>query len=228
MGIKNEPLITAAALITLIETATDDGSITQKDRSVLLKDMNSLLDDLNDDPIQNTQQADADSTVSIRKEEGNLCLRSPSYERIYTSESTIESRRFTNKAGRKHREGDKPAFMLYEDGGNILSEQWWREGKLHRDGDKPSMRTFHENGNLSAEVWLEGRYKHRSGDKPALIRYHENGKVYMEEWCIKGEHLREDLTYPVEVIYSKNGMALENKYFMNGQLFILKTNGGAV
>ncbi len=70
---------------------------------------------------------------------------------------------------------------------NKEKEEIKREnGKRHRAGDKPAYIRYYENGQVKYEKWRENGKLHRV-DKPAYIAYFESGQVRCEEWWENGE-----------------------------------------
>ena len=106
-----------------------------------------------------------------------------------------------NRAGERHRSGDRPAII--RDG----AQMWYRNGKLHRDGDQPARICSdgsqewwewwqngkpHRSGDQPAiiysdgtQMWYRNGERHRSGDRPAIIRdgaqmWYRNGKLHRD------------------------------------------------
>jgi hypothetical protein len=83
----------------------------------------------------------------------------------------------------KHRDGDKPAYVLYIQDSkgtddDIQVAEYYKDGKLHRDGDKPAEIRNNDDGSKSYETYYQNGKQHRDGDKPADLVY-ENGVVML-------------------------------------------------
>lgn len=52
-----------------------------------------------------------------------------------------------------HRDGDKPAFIAYNNKDDVILEEWFFDGKLHRTCGLPAVIKYCENGNI-----IEKRY----------------------------------------------------------------------
>ena len=81
-----------------------------------------------------------------------------------------------------HRDDDLPASILYsEDGKNIVTKAWFKNGKKHRDGDKPAEIVYA--GAKVTYTWCQNDEIHRTskeGDKPALITYEGNKVIDLQ------------------------------------------------
>lgn len=149
-------------------------------------------------------------------------------------------REWLDSQGRKHRDDDKPAEIMYFENGNIWSEGWYINGQRRRDGDKPAVIYYYENGvienqstwgsdgiehcvwyyedgNIQREVWTDSFHKpHRDGDKPAGIQYYLNGNIKCEHWDQHGNHYRES-DKPAVIWYYENGNIQSKCWCNNGK-----------
>ena len=144
------------------------------------------------------------------------------YEYIY-GDKTIEVR-FNNKNfklqsifyyknGVSHRD-NKPAYIQYNDNGNIDVEAYFIHGKLHRL-DGPAFISYYENKKIMKKSYYVNGLCHRE-DGPAEIYYHEDGKLYLEKYYKNGELHRED--GPALIEYHDNGKKFLEKYYNNNEL----------
>ena len=52
------------------------------------------------------------------------------YKVTHRADGTVERERFY-KEGQRHREGDRPAWVLYRADGSVASEEFWKEGQMY-------------------------------------------------------------------------------------------------
>lgn len=117
-------------------------------------------------------------------------------------ENDILSRETWLKDGKKHKEDNNPAEIVFYENGNKRQEYWYKNGISYRENglphdvwydiksniihedwesnfpredDKPSTIFYYESGNKEAELWLicDIGY-HRENDKPAMINYYDS------------------------------------------------------
>jgi hypothetical protein len=84
-------------------------------------------------------QRSGNSKLPLRKHYQNGVLISEEYGKI------IKGKTFT------HRDGDKPAIIVYEkEDGKFYTHQesFYKEGKEYREGNKPEFLMYHKNGNI--------------------------------------------------------------------------------
>lgn len=122
-----------------------------------------------------------------------------------------------------HRDGDKPAYIVYDKSGNIIEKTWYKNNDIYRDDDKPAV-VHYKSGNVSKEVWyLEGERLGRRNDKPAVIAHwgdgvterswYDNG-VRKKAWY-KGEKLHR-IHNPAVAYYDKNGWRTKYEWWVDG------------
>lgn len=102
-------------------------------------------------------------------------------------------------AGRRHRDGDRPARRrqrLVKNGEAIeVEESYFRRGLLHRDGDLPAICvTLHWHGatpsavvTVRAAQWFVQGRRHRDGDRPAYLRLASNGACKAFQYSREGK-----------------------------------------
>lgn len=73
--------------------------------------------------------------------------------------------------GNLHREGDKPASVMYKDG-KIVSAKWVKNGYAHREDDKPAEIKYDTDGNVTEQTSYRYGIEHSSGNTPSHIEYH--------------------------------------------------------
>jgi hypothetical protein len=88
--------------------------------------------------------------------------------------------------GMYHRDGDKPAFIWYDQNGQIQSEKYYKYDKQHRAGDKPASISYNENEQIQSEYYCKYGKGHRDGDKPAYIWYDQNRQIEREYYYKDG------------------------------------------
>jgi antitoxin component YwqK of YwqJK toxin-antitoxin module len=84
-------------------------------------------------------------------------------------------RRWRNKKGQLHRDGDKPAVILANG-----TQYWFRNGEIHRDNDLPAV--IRASG---TKEWYQHGELHRDNGKPAIV-YGDGTK----EWYKNGEFIK--------------------------------------
>lgn len=82
-------------------------------------------------------------------------LDAPTLTNYYHHSSTIHSKEWQLKDGRRHRRGDECAYVYYNTDGTIVCQSWWKNGVRHRDtgpayivyyGDKIRLQVWYKNG----------------------------------------------------------------------------------
>jgi antitoxin component YwqK of YwqJK toxin-antitoxin module len=81
---------------------------------------------------------------------------------------------------------DGPAYIRYNENGNIDLEYYYLNGKIHRE-DGPASIQYYENGNIQCEYYYLNGEVHRE-DGPAVIGYNENGNICTESYYINGKY----------------------------------------
>ena len=74
----------------------------------------------------------------------------------------------------------------YHDDGGVKSEEYLKNGKRHRDGDKPAFVRYNKDGGVHFKEYYKDGKKHRDGDKPAAVWYNEDGGVHFKEYYKDG------------------------------------------
>lgn len=127
------------------------------------------------------------------------------------------------KNGEYHRDGDKPAVVLYHRGGGVKHNEYFKNGELHRDGDKPAVTEWHTEDNKKSESYYKNGKLHREGDKPAVTEWHWRNKKKYESYYEDGEKHRDadnDGDKPAEVWYSDDGVSvLDVAYYDYGKQY---------
>ena len=62
---------------------------------------------------------------------------------------------YCNAEGERHRDGDKPASIVYDENGKVQYEEYYKDGNEHRDGDKPAYISYYENGQVRSEDYYK-------------------------------------------------------------------------
>jgi antitoxin component YwqK of YwqJK toxin-antitoxin module len=72
-----------------------------------------------------------------------------------------------------------------------LKEEWFDKNSDYHREDGPAYIRYNENGNIKYEAYyLNGKGYRKNG--PATIRYYENGKIEFEGYYLNGKEHRED------------------------------------
>lgn len=74
----------------------------------------------------------------------------------------------------------------------IMMEEWFIEGKKNREGDLPAVIVYYKNGNIQTQEWWKNDELHREDDLPARIDYHASGYISEKHWSIYDEPLRQN------------------------------------
>ena len=122
-------------------------------------------------------------------------------------------RRTFYRSGQKHRDGDLPAQISYDESGTVDGEVWYKRGIMHRDGDKPAALHISPRGNV--ETYYKQGKRHREGDKPAVIAFDASGEPKDQVWYKNGIQHREG-DNPTRIMRSKFGGVIE--YRKNNEL----------
>jgi len=133
-----------------------------------------------------------------------------------------------------NRDNNLPAYIKYDSDGNIIAYNYYDQGKCYKymetyanqkiiyceKNEEGNMVVHREEGlpaviekNGSKEYIVKG-FKHREGDLPAIIKCND-GKV-IEEHYYKNNKLNRDNGLPAIIIYDKDGIIIEKRFFING------------
>lgn len=75
-----------------------------------------------------------------------------------------------------------------------VSEAWYKNGKYHRDDDEPAFISYNDSGDVYMQQWYKNGELHRDNDEPAHIRILRN-KVIDEQWYVDGELIKENHSF---------------------------------
>ena len=134
----------------------------QKDQDKIREGVKNLLDSLVNSDDSDKVGEHLDNLAKLNKRpngESSLEEDKPSDVSRY-SDGRIFGEEYRSQEGKLHREGDKPALILYYPNGQVYCESWYQNGKRHREGDKPAERYYYPNGQVSHE------------------KYYKNGKLF--------------------------------------------------
>ncbi len=202
----------AADFLAYLDEAIEQGIIGNQERKLLLKDMPAILDSI-------YYGRRTEKTISIRSGvgAGNFFeLKLPGYVRTYYNHKLSTEVWYKNNDFKElHREGDKPAYISYDENGKLDIEEWRYKGVRNREDDKPSYIMYGHNNQPNIEEWAQGGIRQRNSDKPSYIEYYENGKVYLEQWYRKGE-IHRDGGKPARIIYDQQGEIAEEEFWVTG------------
>ncbi len=140
--------------------------------------------------------------------------------------------------GKKHRLDGPASIQLLSNG--LLQYTWWVHGLRHRDDDKPAFIMLSENNHILQEIWYTRNCIHRDNDKPALITYWLNGTPKSVQWYNNGSWFRENGPVMIEYAddgtiikqrWTQNKMVIVIdygiiQYFTNGRKH--RTDGPAI
>jgi antitoxin component YwqK of YwqJK toxin-antitoxin module len=152
--------------------------------------------------------------------------------------------RIWEKAGQRHRDGDRPAVVEYNhENGTLSSETWYRHGEVYRESG-PSRVTYDRQGRVDTEEWVrEGNIYNPNGPakrvyhspsgkvvleeyhdeqgrrhrerKAAVVKYFKSGRVIQSmEWYQHGKRHR--IEGPAIVQYSGDGKAMQKEWYRDG------------
>lgn len=82
----------------------------------------------------------------------------------------------------------------YFENGNVMQEQWYKEGVYHKEGG-PAEIFYFSNGNMRYEAWVKEGTIHRE-DGPAVTTYYTDGTKKSEEWVNDGLVYRRNTVTP--------------------------------
>lgn len=101
--------------------------------------------------------------------------------------------------GKSHREGDLPAYeMVHKNNGSAKTMLYSVHGKLHRENDKPAMVVYDDMGNFLSQDWYKNGVPHRDNNQPAKIHtdikhnmpFHHWWEGTTYEWWEDGKFIR--------------------------------------
>lgn len=88
--------------------------------------------------------------------------------------------------GQSEGPGDLPAEISFYPSGNIERMTWFQAGFIHRDGDRPANIIFKDNPDYEVKwaVWYQYGKEHRDGHRPSGIMIdEEDGRVCLLQFC---------------------------------------------
>lgn len=111
-----------------------------------------------------------------------------------------------------------PAKIEKHADGSISRLEWHVNGRRHRNRDKPAKLIYHDNGVLSREIYYKNGVLHRENGPAVIARDKDNKKIF-EKWYYNNELHRIDgpaiIAYSKgeisEVFYYINGENLSDK-----------------
>ena len=68
------------------------------------------------------------------------------YYTYYRDTDILNLVRYYKDDVKRHRDGDKPAWVKFYKDGGVKSEEYYKNGGYHRDGDNPSYVWFNGDG----------------------------------------------------------------------------------
>ncbi len=193
-----------SVFLIAVESAFEQGNITEQDRRTLIKDMSGILDNIEGNNFY-------ERPFSIYRIHESLRVGNDRYQRIY-NKNRIESEGWFNENVVSHREGDNPAGVEYFESGKIQSEDWMVNGVFSRGGDKPSRIAYYENGKVKTLTYNQLALKN---GEATYIGYHPNGNKSIEVWQ-KTTGPRKNGDTRVRVVYYENGKVQEESYWQPG------------
>jgi hypothetical protein len=157
----------------------------------------------------------------------NISMGKFSYTRICSTSIKKNCRQNIKK---KYKKNNDTHICTYDMYGNVIIQQWYRNGLLHRESDKPA---YIDNNN-HVEKWYKDGLLHRDKNKqPAYIDqfcqkwykngilYRENDKpalVYEDDYSITQQWYKDGLLYK-EITDSEGGRCSVEKWFnSSGQI----------
>lgn len=94
-----------------------------------------------------------------------------------------------------HSINDEAALTYYNNNTSLMIEQQWRSyGNMHRDNDKPAYIKYDDDGNISIKIWHQHGMRYRKNN-PAYIKIktiNDVSYVVLEEWYWNNKLHRED------------------------------------
>ncbi len=134
------------------------------------------------------------------------------YSYGYSPDSFARREIWTDKAGRRHRDGDMPAMITVKNDG---SEDWTYtfHGEAHRDNG-PSFIQFY-NGKVTQEVFYYKGDLTSIDDKPTIVRYDSDGKVLEQYWHYDHAYHRDN--GPAHISYGTKGQLVRETWYQYGK-----------
>ena len=127
------------------------------------------------------------------------------------SNGKIKWKRWLNKNGRLHREGDLPASISFRHDGTKIEEIWAIDGRRHREGGKPAYVSWLDKDVLREQAWCKNGLRHRDDGNPAIVIFAADGKTpLIKEWWVNGA--RENPYGPIKVSFDAQGRVLSSDF----------------
>lgn len=115
-----------------------------------------------------------------------------------------------------HRGGDLPAII-----GGGWFQSWYWHGKKHREGDNPAFIQLQRRGDtIWGKCWYWHGKRHREGDQPAIIALFDlqKGRTYRCYWFTNGQLHRDEGPAYLSFCPFKTGNHLTDcMWYCNGQ-----------
>ena len=134
--------------------------------------------------------------------------------RHYYAGGLLRSREWTNDDDVLHRE-DGPAYIAYDENGNVEEERWYLNG-IHTRKDGPAGIGYHEDGTtVRVEDWRDSRGEEHRDGAPSNISYFSDGKPQFMIWFRHGENHRDE--GPALILFDNDGKIIREQYFIKGR-----------
>lgn len=158
-------------------------------------------------------------------------LNDEMYRKIEYNARSIKYKEMWYKDGKMHRDGDLPAYIIYNEKGTFPRDLiWYQHGKIHREEDLPSIEWYNDiKGYVYYRSWCKNDVYYRENDLPTVEKYNEQGIVTSQEWHSEdGKFHREG--GPALIQYSSDGKSILNKkwYKNNIEYKPSSVNGNAI
>lgn len=143
----------------------------------------------------------------------------PNYDTVIPSLNKVEY----YKNGKKHRDGDNPAYIkFYDDKHTIYGVEFWNNGALHRNNNQPAIIEYHHGDISMLQYWTHGNItkyiSYHDKSTPKEIKYFD-GEYYKSNTSFmpKDGYHKDDDT-PAVIYYYKNGAVKSELYYKHGKL----------
>lgn len=118
------------------------------------------------------------------------------------------------KNDKQHRDGNKPASMIYYEDGKVKEVKYFVGNKIHKENGA-AVVGFYRNGKICYMKYFKNG-KLSNAEKPSTLEFDKNGILRFQAYCLNGECHREN--GPALEIFDSYGNISKVEYYINGAL----------
>jgi hypothetical protein len=149
-----------------------------------------------------------------------------SYTETLSSNFEVKTIEYRNKGGQLHREGDRPAKIVYKrtpEGEFYKSiEAWFVNALRHRENGPAWIRYWTNGNSIEEEWWLNDTKTRLDKSQPTEIQYFETGEISAKIWAYpefsKGNFHGHRIGGPASIYYTENGKIHKEYWWEFGKI----------